>query len=96
MQVIIQHVVLIVIEVMLIGVFLYFCRNLPDAGGDSPPRKWSFGWRVKAPKRRRSVDGTTVEPKKIHDRRPSEEALHICGMIYVSYFSFVRAFYMGS
>ncbi|KAJ9601479.1 hypothetical protein L9F63_000362 [Diploptera punctata] len=80
MAVIIQHVVLIVIEVMVIGVFLYFCRSLPNTGTESPIRKWSLGWRVKAPKRRRSIDGiTTHESARIHNRRPSEEALHISG-----------------
>ncbi|PSN48592.1 hypothetical protein C0J52_14658 [Blattella germanica] len=80
MIVIMQHLCLIVIEVLVIVVVLYFCRSLPESGSESPPRKWSFGWRVRAPKRRRSIDGITPqEHPKVRNRRPSEEALHISG-----------------
>ncbi|XP_069674150.1 SUN domain-containing ossification factor isoform X2 [Periplaneta americana] len=87
--VIVQHVVLIVIEVIVFGVILYFCRRLPETSVDTVQRKWSFGWRVEkskkngtkaAPNRRRSIDGVNVhEAPKIHNRRPSEEALNISG-----------------
>lgn len=87
MQVIIQHVVLILIEMIVFGVVLYFCRHLPETDVGIAQRKWSFGWHVQkgkesktAPNRRRSVQGVSGhEAPKIHNRRPSEEALNISG-----------------
>ncbi|XP_033608722.1 SUN domain-containing ossification factor isoform X2 [Cryptotermes secundus] len=85
--VIIQHVVLILIEMLVFGIVLYFCRHLPETDVGSAQRKWSFGWHVQRgkesktdPNRRRSVQGVSGhEAPKSHNRRPSEEALNISG-----------------
>lgn len=88
LQVLSQHFVLIVIEVVMFGVVIWMCRRFPsDSGAASsvgPQRKWSTGWRKfnkthpKHFRRRSSLDGLSrLADVKI--RRPSEEALQITG-----------------
>jgi hypothetical protein len=80
-------VVFIVIEVIVFGVFLYLYHRLPDTGVDDTQYKWSFGRLAQkgkdgriAPNRRRSAEGVSGHERlKIHDRRPSAEALKISG-----------------
>lgn len=84
---VIVHVVLIVIEVVVLGAVLYFCRHMPDAEKEHTRHRWSSAWHVQKEKdrkvaqcRRKSVQGISGhEAPKVSNRRPSEEALNISG-----------------